>query len=270
MNGRNLPCPCGSGVKYKRCCGRSAPVVPIAPRRSIQGPAIMCLMPTRGAIAVETVQSLSRTDRLTIVLQTVARKPVDIARNELANLARTAAKSAPFTPSGGWFILWIDDDSWWRAGTLTQAIQSLYDHPEIDLLAGWFSPRAANSCPAVRRIDGSWPRPGVNCQPGDIVEVERIGFHFALHRASLLDDLPSDPFVLDTVDEAEDFAFCRRARAAGKRIWVHTGLPVAHVADDGSAYLPGEPAFRILGAELLKGDQPESRSYGVNVDARAS
>ena len=24
---RNQPCPCGSGVKYKRCCGRNAPAV---------------------------------------------------------------------------------------------------------------------------------------------------------------------------------------------------------------------------------------------------
>ena len=22
---RNAPCPCGSGLKYKRCCGRNAP-----------------------------------------------------------------------------------------------------------------------------------------------------------------------------------------------------------------------------------------------------
>jgi preprotein translocase subunit SecA len=24
---RNAPCPCGSGQKYKRCCGRNAPAV---------------------------------------------------------------------------------------------------------------------------------------------------------------------------------------------------------------------------------------------------
>jgi AcrR family transcriptional regulator len=28
---RNAPCPCGSGVKFKRCCGRAAPPPPPAP-----------------------------------------------------------------------------------------------------------------------------------------------------------------------------------------------------------------------------------------------
>jgi DNA-binding transcriptional MerR regulator len=31
---RNAPCPCGSGLKYKRCCGTSAPPVLSKPRRS--------------------------------------------------------------------------------------------------------------------------------------------------------------------------------------------------------------------------------------------
>lgn len=270
MTGRNLPCPCGSRLKYKGCCGKPAALAPAPPRQVLNGPAIMCLLPTRGAISVETVQSLSRTDRLTVMLQGVARKPVDIARNELASITRSAIKTAPFTPLGGWFILWIDDDAWWRAGTLLRAVQALYEHPEIDLLAGWFGPRSPKSCPAVRREDGSWPRPGVDCQWGDIVEIARTGFHFVLHRAALFDAMPSEPFTLEEGDEAEDFAFCRRAREAGKRLWVHTGLEIAHIDADGLAYLPGEPAFVVAGAELLKTEQPEAHTYGAAVDSRVT
>jgi hypothetical protein len=29
--GRNDPCPCGSGKKYKKCCGAAIPIAAIAP-----------------------------------------------------------------------------------------------------------------------------------------------------------------------------------------------------------------------------------------------
>ncbi len=35
--GRNDPCPCGSGQKYKKCCGRVMPIQPIAPAAAAAG-----------------------------------------------------------------------------------------------------------------------------------------------------------------------------------------------------------------------------------------
>lgn len=35
--GRNDPCPCGSGEKYKKCCGTIVPIVPQAPKPAPNG-----------------------------------------------------------------------------------------------------------------------------------------------------------------------------------------------------------------------------------------
>jgi hypothetical protein len=41
---------------------------------------------------------------------------------------------------------------------------------------------------------------------------------------------------------------------------VHTGAPVAHIDDDGFAYLPGESAMTVLNNQLQK--QVIERNYG--------
>lgn len=220
-------------------------------------------MPTRGKVTIETVQSLQRLDGIPAVMRTVSRMPVAQARNELAKMALRAVENASWVPSQGWHVLWIDDDAWWRPGTVAQALSTLVQNKEsIDLLCGWFGPRAANAGPAVRKRDDSWPRPGTDCQTGDVIEIHRCGFHFVLHRLGLLERVGENPFSTEGDDHAEDYAFCRRVRSIGGRIWVHTGLPIAHIADDGSAYLPGEPAQVVVGSELLKAQQPEKRTYG--------
>src|SRR5918999_1847619 len=37
--GRNDPCPCGSGLKYKKCCGSVVPLQPASQRQCGTGPA---------------------------------------------------------------------------------------------------------------------------------------------------------------------------------------------------------------------------------------
>lgn len=218
----------------------------------------------------ETVTSLSRLDRIPATMRMVSRMPVSQARNTLAKMALEAPNVAGFVPMGGWYVLWVDADAFWRHGTVEHALRTLVTHREkIDILAGWFGPRAENSGPAVRFEDGSWPRPGTNCEYGDLVEVHRCGFHFVMHSLDVLTRVGPDPFALEDGDEAEDFAFCRRAREAGLRIWTQPGLNVAHIGDDGTAYLPGESAYTVLNGELVKVEQPQVRSYGPDVD-RAS
>ena len=290
---RNRACPCGSGKKYKLCCAQRDHVSPspaagfqqiktvTMPKRDED--MLIVAMPTRGTVSVETHLALSANmDGLARCNLSVPRKPVVEARNELAAWIRKVAKERPW----GWvpretYVLWVDDDAWWAPTCVKTALSALRDLPAIDLLAGWFGGRN-EYCHAFayRRVgDGeSYPRPGKDCSPGEIVEVARIGFHFVLHRASLLERVGDDPFTIPEGSGAnisEDFAFCDRVRAAGGRIGVATAIPIAHVdPKDGAAYFVGMPATEIRGNAVVRttaehrtlaGDVklPDSRTYGL-------
>lgn len=238
--------------------------------RSIPGPAIAVLMPTRGRITIETVAALSNFDGIAHFNLPVSRQPVTLARNALARSALTLPSVAGINPKGGWYCLWVDDDAFWRPGTVATLMRALHDNPQIDILAGWFSGRSGMSNPKACWSDGTWPRPsqeGGNCAFGDIVEVDSVGFHFVLHRIDVLSRMGNEPFSdpSDSGTRTEDAQFCANAKVAGLRVYVHTGVPVAHVDDDGFAYLPGEPRMRVVGEQLVKVDE-EYRSYGADVD----
>lgn len=216
---------------------------------------------------IETVQSLSRNDGLAVTMRTAARLDVDQARNRLWQMAKEQIHDQRVHPLGGWYVLWIDDDAFWQPGTIATMVDTLQQHKEIDLLAGWFGPRIENAAPAIRHEDGSWPKPGDDFQYGEVVEVHRTGFHFVLHRGDLVDRMPDEPFSLIRHDGGEDYAFCRNLRDIGGRIFTHTGVHVAHVHDDGTAYLPFQPAYMVINGQLAPVEQPQVRSYGMAVDA---
>jgi SEC-C motif len=262
---RNQPCKCGSGKKAKLCCFKvvdEPKKVAMQKDQEVNAPALVVLMPSRGRVTTETLVSMGHLDGLKALVMPVSRKGVVEARNELAKDCLRIPAKAGFIPKWGWFCLWVDDDAFWRPGTVLRLMKALAD-PQIDIVAGWFCGRSAHAGPKAYKADGAWPRPGVegDCSDGDIVEVARVGFHFVLHRMEILEQLGDNPFSLDNGEPGEDLAFCKRARDAGKRIWVHTGCPVAHVDDDGIAYLPGEGPMRVVGAQLQKTDS--TRTYGL-------
>lgn len=220
---------------------------------------IMC-MPSRGRPCIETLKSFGNTDGdvCRVLFMEKSRVGIIEARNELVLGALKAPSYLGFEPKLGWYVLWVDDDAFWQPGTIKRLLGAL-QYPEIDIVAGWFSGRSYNSPPKAIRVDGTPPDPG---KPGEVMdgglaEVDRCGFHFVLHPLSVFEKVGPNPFNLEGTDElGEDFAFCRRARNAGLRIWVHSGAPVWHVDDDGSgtedtglAYLPGVGPFRIVGGD---------------------
>lgn len=143
-------------------------------------------------------------------------------------------------------------------------MQTMMAHPEIDVLTGLFGGRSANSNPCAYHEDWTWIVPGRDCEPGDVVEIAKSGFHFVLHKAELLDRLPEDPFTVKEKNHdgsGEDFAFCDNVRAIGGRIFCDTGAMVAHIGDEGFAYLPGEVAMKVVGGNLRKVDPTVERSY---------
>lgn len=231
----------------------------MAGHQELDSPAIILCMPTRGRPAVETMASMGAVDGVPTIFLYCPRKGVIQARNELARDCLKIRDNPSFQPKLGWFVLWVDDDAFWQSGTFTKMLQGMsYRH--IDVLAGWFSGRAPLSRPKAAKLNGSSPTMDDHYE-GRIVEVATIGFHFVMHRAELLEELPENPFEPEgTSALGEDIAFCQRARAIGKRIFVHAGCPVAHIDDDGTAYLPGEPPMRVMGGELVR--RSSERDYG--------
>ena len=216
------------------------------------GTGLLVLMPTRGQVSVETHTALSSNcDGLSRAFLSVARRPVVEARN---GLWKMASEVSPNLPWADIYCLWCDDDAWWPPGTVAKMVDTLKQYPQIGLLSGSFSNRMPFSSIMTNRIAGihSPPKPGVDCQLGEIVEVAECGFHFVMHRLSMLEALGPNPFE-PFEGVSEDLSFCRRVREAGLRIFCATGALIAHIdPSDGVAYVPGDAAMRVENNELRR------------------
>jgi hypothetical protein len=235
------------------------------------------LVPTRGVVAAELLAALiGNTEGYEIVLRMEHRQPVDVARNRLAAKALAAADDrALFAEGSDPYVLWIDSDAFFLAGTFALMLHTLENNPAIDVLAALFGPRAANrGATAFRQVSDkhSYLVPDVNFTRGDLVDVEQVGMHFTLHRTSLLRALGDDPFTGMSGLASDDAVFCGRVRHGNGRIAVATGIPVFHVDErNGAAYSPGVAACVIDGntistTELATELPPETRSYGERID----
>jgi hypothetical protein len=235
------------------------------------------LVPTRGVVAAELLAAfIGNTGGYEIVLRMEHRQPVDVARNRLAARAVVAADDrALFAEGSDPYVLWIDSDAFFLAGTFALMIDTLEKNPSVDVLAALFGPRASNrGATAFRRADdkNSYLVPDGNFTRGDLVDVEQVGLHFTLHRVSLLRALGNEPFTGPSGLASDDAVFCGRVRHGNGRITVATGIPVFHVDDrNGAAYSPGVAACVIDGntistTELAAELPPETRSYGERID----
>lgn len=263
---RNAPCPCGATkngapVKYKACCLEKTKLVPSSGKRKVNGPALAILMPTRGRITVETMTALNFLDGVPGLVIAKSRMGVVDARNALVTSALAVEHNAPYEPTQ-WYALWVDDDAFWRPGTITRMLDTLAK-PGVDILAGWFSGRCELSSPKAFRDDGSSPVVGVDCEIGNILQVKHVGFHFVMHTLDILKKMPENPFTI-TGEGTEDAAFCDRAAEAGFKVWVDTAAMIAHVDDDGFAYLPGCEKMLVQNGQLIK--NTPLRRYGAGVD----
>lgn len=282
--GRNAQCPCGSGKKYKVC---HLPQEEAQRKPQTGEDAIILCTPTRGQICYETQIAIEQNMQgVKFAKVMVGRKPVVEARNILAKCALEfpARNGFDFTPRE-WFVLWADDDAWWQPGSLQAMLSCMRDFKQIDALFAWFGGRVPYSIPFAyqRKDDGeSYPKPGIDCNLGDVVPIERAGFHFVIMRLSLLERVGENPFDIPPGSEnnvTEDFAFCDRARDVGACLAVGTQMPVFHVDPrDGTAYLPGMPSMRMDNNSVrpLSFEHPtssgvgviEKRTYGVEIDGR--
>ena len=287
--GRNHLCRCGSGRKYKKCCLSVDLTAKSAKSKREGEPALIVCTPTRGQPTFETLLALRHNmDDVRNVQTMVARRKVIEARNALADGALKAIADHHFEEEPSeWFVLWCDDDAWWPPSTIKTMLRFFSESPACDALFGKFGGRMpysnifAYKDPKVHK--DCYIREGVNCNPGDVIEIAEAGFHFVMMRASLLEIVGPEPFNVPAGSDAritEDFAFCHRARAAGARLAVAIGMPIIHIDPrDGTAYTPGMPAMMMDGNEVAKitlehaspnrGEvkAPEARSYGLAADS---
>jgi hypothetical protein len=239
---------------------------------------VIVAMPTRGVVAAELLQALvNNSEGHRLILRMVNRETVDVARNRLAAEVIAAADDPElFAPGTDPYVFWIDSDAFFLRGTLTLMMRTLEAQPSIDVLAALFGPRVARrGAAAFRKLSDrdSGLFPGVNCERGDVVDVEQVGFHFTLHRVSLLRALGPNPFGDPSENTSDDAAFCWRVHAGKGRIAVATGISVFHVDErNGVAYAPGADAVAIDGDRIDPARIPdelpfESRVYGDRIDA---
>jgi hypothetical protein len=222
---------------------------------------VVC-MPTRGSVSVETMLCLrERMDGYPNELLTAIRKPVVEARNDLARQVREL-DALPFDPR---YVLWVDDDAWWPAGSVQSAVDTLEATPAIDVLAGMFSQRKAGA-PAASYVEA-------NFAPGKLVRVAGCGFHWVLMRRDLLQRVGSAPFTPEDDDNGEDVSFCIRATKAGAAVVADTSLTIGHVnAKTGMVYFPNSPPLVGCGLDAPYYDRERAtnerdddgiRTYGL-------
>ena len=269
--GRNAPCPCGSQLKYKKCCLQKDEVQ----RKPHTGEdAVILLMPTRGQICYETQTAIEQNmGGVKFAKIMAARKPVIEARNQLAKKALEVARQNPFPFSPReWFALWVDDDAYFMPGSVSMMLQCMQELRSIDALFGKFGARVPYSkVHAWRKADDSesYPKEGIDCGGGEVVDIERAGFHFVSMRMSLLERVGPNPFDIPTGSQiGEDFAFCDRAIAVGARLAVGMGMPIFHLDPaDGSAFVPGMAQMLVDGNQVHPlGQTSDVRKYGSGID----
>lgn len=243
----------------------------MAQKRTVTKDALIVAIPSRGAMCMETFLTVecNMVDAPPRFIATALRLGIIEARNLLVKIVKNAHKHAPIAAENFW-ALWLDDDCWFPAGTVTKMLAIMSKHKEIDMLVGHYGPRQAGCMPHLHRLPGKRERKTAH---GKIVELEKGGLHIALHRIELLDRLPSAPFSPLPPDHiGEDFAFCKRIRDAGGRIFTPLDLPIGHVDHrDGLVYFPGcAPAQLVDMNTFVFTEKPalaiEERSYGAQLD----
>lgn len=123
-------------------------------------------------------------------------------------------------------MLCVDSDIGWRAADAKALLAT-----GLDVVSGSYVKREEGT-PVIpaQLLDGGEQR-------GEVVECELVpaGFLLVSRKAALrmVEAYGAGSWCGDYTREAghvtEDFGFCRRWRALGGRVWLHTGVRVAHV-----------------------------------------
>lgn len=149
---------------------------------------------------------------------------------------------------GDW-LLYVDDDMVWQPDAIGKLVEAREEF-DLDMVGGLCFRRAEPHQPTMfmrEQSDGGKYNFMEKWTEDEIVEVDATGAAFLLihkrvfemiaggemppyeHRAQ--EGGPPPNFFKWEGTLGEDLRFCQDAKEAGARVWVHTGIPIGHVAE---------------------------------------
>jgi len=149
---------------------------------------------------------------------------------------------------GDW-LLFIDDDMVWQPNAFSKLVAAREEH-DLDMIGGLCFRRTPPYQPTLYMREQ--PTAGAynfmeRWGEDEIVEVDATGMAFLLIHKRVFEMIagsPMPPYEERTYEGApppeffkwtgrlgEDLRFCQDAKAAGARIWVHTGIPIGHIGE---------------------------------------
>jgi glycosyltransferase involved in cell wall biosynthesis len=198
---------------------------------------------TRDHINAATVTSLVMTDFRWLP------KGATVDHNIIQGSILTSQRNECIQRMRGDWLLYIDDDMVWRPDAIGKLVEAREEH-DLDMIGGLCFRRSEPYHPTMYMREG--PTEGgynflEDWVDGEIKEVDATGCAFLLiHKRvfEMIADGPMPPYE-ERMREGgpppnffrwegtygEDLRFCQDAKKAGARIWVHTGIPVDHIAE---------------------------------------
>lgn len=175
-------------------------------------------------------------------------QPVDVGRNIIVK----RYLNHPDKPE---FLLFADSDATWDG----DALQRLEAHNK-PVVCGVFFRRDIPPVPTIGVVSGKdinnyplydfgWTAERIyqrikgeeeisnemllEPKPEDLVEVDGCGMHFTMIRRDVFEKMKEPWFVNYTVGGGEDFAFCKKVKDAGFKIYMDLSVYVGHIAGVG-------------------------------------
>lgn len=201
------------------------------------------VIPTRDHMNAATVTSLVMTDFRWLP------KGTTVDHNIVQGSILTSQRNEGIQRMRGDWILYIDDDMVWSPDAVGRLVEAREEH-DLDILGGLCFRRSEPYAPTLYMRE-SPTSGGYNFlerwAEDEIVEVDATGAAFLLIHKRVFEMIAGGPMppYEHRVREGgpppnyfrwegtlgEDLRFCQDAKAAGARIWVHTGIPIGHVTE---------------------------------------
>jgi len=161
----------------------------------------------------------------------------------------TAQRNMAIQRMRGDWLLYVDDDMVWRPDAIGRLVEAR-EADDLDILSGLCFRRHHPYQPTLYMREapneGSY-FPLEKWGEDEIVEVDATGCAFMLIHKRVFEMIAGGPMppYEHRIREGgpppnyfrweglmgEDIRFCQEAKAAGARIWVHTGIPIGHIAE---------------------------------------
>jgi len=204
-----------------------------------------------GSIVIPTRDHINAATMTSVVMSDFRWLPegTTVDHNIIQGSILTSQRNEGIQRMRGDWILFIDDDMVWHPDAIGKLVAAREEH-DLDMIGGLCFRRSEPYAPTLYMREN--PTGGgynflERWDPDQIVEVDATGAAFLLihkrvfemiaggpmppHEHRVREGGPPPNFFRWEGTLGEDLRFCQDAKAAGARIWVHTGIEIGHVAE---------------------------------------